>query len=202
MDKTCLLLKPHATTAESREHREQQIKDVFRPAISAAKLTVIGDEMGVEVEDITSALIQLTYEAKIIVVDANCYESAGAFTLSPYLYYLIGLSHSLGNNTILVAKSINHLPHSLNTSHTLTYARVGEFFDQFQEVVNTIISDEDKRPKNPVQEYLQERDYRKTEQDLAKAKAELSAKKAELEELTKQQADRKKSPNITFRRVQ
>src|SRR5213080_3412577 len=95
---SCLFLKPQVTTAEDRENQRRDIETFIKPAIKQAGLSVLNDQLdGVEVDDISDDLVQKVYEAHVLVIDANCYETAGLFRLSPYLYYFIAIGHSLGN---------------------------------------------------------------------------------------------------------
>lgn len=200
--KSCVLIKPHPSTSEGREQQERHIKNLIGPAIRQANLELVGDEAGCSTDDVTPVLIRQVYEADIVVVDANCYETGSVASFSPFLYYFIALRHTLGNQTILVSQTTDHLPHSLRKHHTLSYQpdESWQFYQQFMEVVQAIRSGEDQRPDNPIQEYLQELEYRAKEEELARTQRMLAAREAQLEALQKEKKIASQ-PKITFRPV-
>ncbi len=163
---TCVFLKPDATTPEGRERRNK-VERFIKAAIAQSGLTLLGEDNAKEeivVTDVSTKVIAPLYQADVVVVDANCYEDApgrGAFGLSPLLYYLVALSHSRGNQTILVAENVSHLPRSFVREHTIDYKKVDfdaieQFKDKFQEVVTEIINENNDKPDNPIQEYLRD----------------------------------------------
>lgn len=185
IDNQCLLLKPRVSTADGRERQESNIDNVIRLAIDQADLVVEG-EAGIEVVDITLELIQKIDEATVVVVDAQSYEQTGAFTLSPFLFYLLAIAHTLGNKTILVAPTTTHLPHSLLREHTLTYSgdNLRGFIRRFKEIVVEIQNKQNFRPDNPYQEFLREKlvkeeqaRARMAEEELRKLREEVAKQK-------------------------
>jgi hypothetical protein len=184
---------------------EQQrvFRNIVRPAVRQAQLTLFDETTeGVVVNDISPELIEQVHEADVVVADVSCYETSGAFSLSPLLCYFIALSHSLGNRTILVAHSTAHLPAHLQKHHTLTYSSENpvDFYDRFERVARGILAGEDNRPDNPIQEYRKEKD---TAEEIAQAKAQAAEKEAQLKRLRQQMAEGKQPspPKITFRQV-
>ncbi|HLN29239.1 MAG TPA: serine protease [Gemmataceae bacterium] len=213
---TCVLIKPEVTHAEGREQQREEIEGIILPAIKQAGLQLPDDyPEGVIVNEITTDLIQLVDEAGIVVIDANCYEKSGAFTLSPYLYYFMALAHTKGSSTILVCRSSEHLPPSFQKRpHTLNYSsKVFKFVTEFRNVVQRIQARTDFRPDNPVQEYIANRVLAA---ELQRARAELAATKkswnkfrnVELDNPAQKTPEQPKQPtrpppplDITFKRV-
>lgn len=193
--KNCLLIKPRVTSAESQIQQNNAITHVIKPAIDQAGLALLGDQDGLVLNDITEPLVQQVYEADLVVVDANRYEAADPTPLSPFLCYFIGLRHTMGSRTILVARAVDHLPFTLRLHHTLTYTleEIWQFYKQFKQVVATL---EDGRPDNPIQAYFKDLEYKANAEELTRVKIELEIKEAQLAAL-KQSRDKK----ITFRRV-
>ncbi len=157
----CLLIKPMPGDQQFRNQQEV-IQKVISPAIKEARLNPLGNPDGVFVTDISRELIRQICEADIVVVDANCYETTRPYTLSPFLYYCMAVSHSLGNRTILVVDttSTDHLPDSLRRHHMLRYSRQDalDFVERFKRVVEEIQTGQSDSPDNPIQEYLKEVD--------------------------------------------
>jgi hypothetical protein len=188
---SCLLIKPSVANLKREKQQEEDIETVIKPAILQAGLTLRGEYPdGLLIGDILAGLIPQVYEAEIVVVDANCYVPKSEFGLSPYLYYFLGLRHAKGNDTILVSRTDQHLPHSLQLRpHTLCYnptvpRSVMEFIQTFKTVVQRIQARAEERPDNPIQEYKEELARR---EELERAKAEKAEAEA-LAELLKQLA--------------
>ena len=198
----CLFIKPYTTLPEAMMQQQKEFRNIVKPAIEQAGLVLLElDQQGIVVKNISSELIKQIYETDIVVVDANCYETTGIYTLSPFLYYFIGLRHALGNRTILITRSTDHLAASLQRHHTLVYSpeEPPEFYEKFKKVVRAIQSGEDTSSDNPFQEYRLQKDLA---EQLARARAEANDKAAQLERLERERAEGSKlSPKITFRRV-
>lgn len=193
MSNLCVFLKPQVTTAEGRDRQRDDIETFIHPAIVEAGLVVIDNKIdGLEVSDVSDELIQKICQADVLIIDANCYETAGVFRLSPYLYYYMAFGHSCGNTTILATNTTAHLSHNLITYHTLTYSvkEFRRFIDKFKAAVEGIRQRQNSRPDNPIQVYREQEDHAKTRQRMA----EMEAEKA-------QQKQGKSSSRITFRRV-
>jgi hypothetical protein len=196
-----IFLKPLLEDGESFKQQTKDIKNYFRPAFGLVDLKLPDHELeGVAVctKEITPRLMERIFNANVIVVDANSYSD---ITALPWLYYCIGLGHSMQNHTVLVARSLDHLPASLRKQHSLSYdiSQPAEFFDLFVPIVKSILSGENNEPDNPIQEYL----YRqKLESQLQKLKIETQTKDAQIRELEQRgSADTKASAKITFRKV-
>lgn len=198
---TCLLLKPRPKQAQSIVDQMNAIKDFIKPAIEMAELELLvdgeDDKDGTFVEDITPGLVQLALGAWIVVVDANLYEES-AFSFAPYLCYFIGMRHSFGNRTFLVAKSVAHLPPQFQREHTLRYGNVNslQFVNSFKKLIGKLRLGAEEQPDNPIQEYLV---ARRTQDALAQAQTELERKTEAIEQ--KQEQILSQPPAITFRRV-
>jgi hypothetical protein len=159
MQTSYLFLKPETTRLEDWEKQEQDIKKIILPAIAYAELSAIDDQTeGFVVFGISDAMIQKTYKADILIIDANRYETSGTFQLSPYLYYYMAIGHSRGNATILLTNTAEHLPPNLVKYHTLTYsaAEAWAFVARFVNVVDEIRKQQNTQPDNPIQDYLKE----------------------------------------------
>lgn len=155
----CLLLMPYLADLVSQHQQQEDVRDVIQPAIEQSGLVLPRAHVnGLAVDDIREEWIPEVCEAEIVVVDANSY-GTGSCGLSPYLYYLLGMRHTRGNDTILVSRSESHLPFSLQRKpHTLTYnpskpRSVRDFTESFHDVVLKIQARADTRPDNPIQEY-------------------------------------------------
>jgi hypothetical protein len=192
MTTSCLFLKPQVATAEGREKQGLDIKNFIRPAIEQAGLSAIDNQMdGLEVSDISDDLIQKIYDADVLIMDANCYETSGIFQLSPYLYYYMALGHSRGNITILVTNTIAHLPYNLIKYHTLIYSStdIWKFINKFKAAIEEIRQGQhEDSPDNPIQNYLHQDALARARRQIA----ELQAEKAQ---------QKQGKPSITFRKV-
>ena len=189
-----VFLKPHVLTPQDRDSQRQAIDNVIKQAIRSAGLPIEGKEGdGLEVTNITEDLIQRVFESDLLIIDANNYKTT---TTLPYLYYLIALGHALGNSTILISQTTEHLPHSLIKHHTLTYSpeRVFEFIDKFREVVEEILQKRNNRPDNPIQIYWRDK---QVTQILHEQQAAIAEQDEEIKRLKSQQYQ----PPINFRKV-
>lgn len=191
-DATCVFLKPYVTEAVDKIKQQEDFDNFIKPAIERARLRLLGNaEKGLIVRDITPDLIGQIHRADVVLIDANAYPDSIPLTLSPFLSYLVGFSHSLGNKTILIASSKVHLPAALQKEHTLNYSsrETTVFWAAFERHCREILTREVTRPDNPIQEYL-EREQKQTE---------LEAKNREIANLRAQPPG--SSPKIAFRRV-
>ena len=202
MIKTCLFLKPPVTSADKQKQQEVAIEGYIKPAIAMAGLSMLDDQVdGLEVDDISYDLVKSVYTADLLIVDADCYETAGSFRLSPHLFYLIALGHSLGNHTILVTSTTAHLPNRLIEYHTLTYSSVfspdsvKRFTNNFKRIVEDLRKDPIGSPDNPIQGFL------KQQEDKAKLE-ELQKKQEELQRMiAAQKLSNQSQGSIIFRKV-
>src|SRR5262245_52507817 len=129
MTNTCLLIKPYLTDAADLGRQQKDIQDVIKPAIKLAALE-LKDEDGTIARELSPDLIKRVFDAEIVVVDANSYNTSGEFPTVPYL---LGVRHARGSQTILVLHRDVRLPYSLVTHHTITYLRESpaDFYNQF-----------------------------------------------------------------------
>jgi hypothetical protein len=172
------------------------------PAIKQAGLTLhSGESEGSQVNGITFDLIRQVAEADIVVIDANCYETHGAFTLSPYLFYLLALRHTLGNQTILVAAAFDRFPAILQRDHALTYVEnePAVFYEQFESTIRAIEAQTSGDTDNPIQDYLR----RKAEQEeQSRARQELQSQAAQVDKTRRETQGHREPPGrIEFRPV-
>lgn len=185
---TCLFLKPAVGTAEGREEQKEYIEMFIQPAFERAGLSVLDDDYGLAVSDITRNILEKIYNTDLMVIDANCYETYnGVSSLSPYLYYYIAVGHSRGNATILVANTLTHLPYDL-IANTLVYSSktIKPFISKFKAVVDEI-QQQPGKPNNSIQVYLNQaakdkelaRVRTEKEEEIAKVREELERERAE-----------------------
>jgi hypothetical protein len=201
--RSSLLIKPYVSSADGRERQQNDI-EIISAAIEQAGLTPLdGSATGHEVrEDITNELIEYIHKADVVVVDANCYEDSGTFRVSPLLAYLIGLSHSLGNRTMLVSRT-DHFPHSFLRNHILTYSSDGviDFIKRLRGVVEDIFDDEELKSDNPIQQYRKTDDLKS---QLAAAQAAAAAAQASVAQTASLKDELRKTgkqPRIVFHPV-
>jgi len=195
----CLYIKPDTTLAESRDRRDNKVEKLIKRAVKEAGLTLLNDG-GVIADRISGEVIKQILEADIVVMDTNSYESSDRF-LSPLLYYLMAFSHTLGNKTVLVSDSRDHLQGCLVHHHTLTYNKnmgmddFEKFSEEFCETVKKIQEGDD-RSDNPIQDYLSRLASKNTEDELRRLKVEsddISEKVARMEaELARQRDENQK----------
>lgn len=193
---SCILLKPQPSTADGIVKQQNDIQNLIEDAITGVGLKLLNPGGGQFVDnDIPRELINQIYDADVIVIDLNCYEPDSLFKFSPFLYYLMGVRHALGNRTIQVcAESTKpHLPAVLQMHHTLFYGSsvpaARQFAQRFAELVKQMAADGDlEKPGNPVQAYRQhkeqkalaaERDRLRAEQETLKEQVNIWKKKAE-----------------------
>ncbi len=193
MADSCLILAPRvANIKKNPEGFAQQGQDIkiFRQAVNQARLDPLGDQFVILVEDVSPDLVEKLYRVDFVLVDANRYESVRE-ELS--LLYLIAVSHSLGNHTILLTRSADHLPRGLTRHHILTYKdeEIVRFFDAFEATIEKIRGDEDRRPENPIQEFLIERERAEREADLEQ----------KIDDLERQLKNRERRKRINFRKT-
>jgi hypothetical protein len=157
--KSCLLIKPRVERAEGWKQQHEDVREVILPAIEAAGLTLPDyAPEGLLIDDLSRLTIQRVSESMIVVVDANSYEKDCPFTMSPFLYYFLGLRHARGNRTILVGRTLNHLPPNLQQGpHSLSYETRNTFNRALKDVVTQILALGDEQPDNPIQEYEKQR---------------------------------------------
>ncbi len=214
---TCIIIKPKPSLADDREKQRELIEDIIEDAIRQTDLQLKSPKGGILVEDdVSEELVRQILESDIIVIDANCYECYDkkeketdkprydVHKLSPFLYYFLGIRHTMGNKTILVSKSKVHLPATLQKHHTLFYDRtpikkVKHFTSRFQRIVKKIIEEGNEgEPDNPVQAIILHKLQKTQKHKLEKVQAELDA-------LKEREAEKAKRPSvsdkISFKRV-
>lgn len=199
----CLFIKPKIRVGDDFMQQQREFRVIVKPAIKQAGLTLFDPEHeGTAISEISSELVEKISEADIVIVDANRYEETG-LPLSPPLCYFIGLRHAFGNRTILIARASGHLPASFQKHHTLFYSHDDppEFYERFEKVAKSILSGENDKPDNPIQEHLKEK---RAAQESSRSKAESAEQAAQLARLLRQQAAPRSdgsTPKITFRPV-
>lgn len=215
---TCLFIKPKPSTPGGQITQQDDIRDYIDPAITNADLKIIGRRDGIFIEnDIPQQLIRQLYDADVVVIDANRYESETLYSLSPFLYYLMGVHHALNNRTILISASRTHLPATLQMHHTLFYERTVPGARQFAQNFGTLLEQikengDNGEPGNPVQFYRRHKEQLEHEQELARLRAEAQASKEAKEKLAeelrrekekKQAGERPSTPpqRIQFRKL-
>ncbi|MCW2247730.1 hypothetical protein M2352_003364 [Azospirillum fermentarium] len=151
---TCLVLRPPLPQSSDGELNYKSVTKALEIAIPQANLTPLDDTQigGEEVRDITESLVEMVHQADIVVADIGGYmlNSEELSQLLP-MYYLIGLSHAIGNKTILVARNRKNIPAILQGISFLL-ADGMDFINLFAGVVNRISSPQQKFT-NPVQKY-------------------------------------------------
>lgn len=176
--KTCLLLKPHVTDANDLVRQQSELKNI-NGALKRTGLQLLEGEAGIAIKELSESVIERIYEADVLVVDINSYNSSSQYL--PFLYYLIGWSHSRWDKTILVAHSIAHLPWSLRMYASCTLAHEGnvwDFVDKFERAVENIVSGSTRRANNPLQDFLQAMERAADQAEKARLKAEMAAREA------------------------
>ncbi len=198
MTTSCLFLKPEVKTPQDLVKQMQDINRYIKPAIAQNGLAPLDGQIdGLAVSGILDNLIQRIYQADVIIIDANCYETSGTYQFSHYLYYYMAISHLRGNITILVTDAQTHLPPTLVTHHTLTYSAEGiwSFLAQFKAAVEEILQMQGQgEPDNPIQAY---RTRTNRDEELAEARQKIARLEAEKEEKTREPQNK----SIVFRRV-
>lgn len=160
---TYTVLLPYASTPKGREDQNKEIKIVHAAMKEARLKPFVGNGVITfkDKKNVSSIEVEQVLESNVVVFDANCYETAEYYGLSPFLYYFLGVRHAMGNQTIIVTKTDHHLPASFQQHHTLIYEDEGDW-EQIEEykgrlvrVVQQILSGEDKKaPDNPIQNHI------------------------------------------------
>ncbi len=199
MGETCLILNPHLSKQEHDAAdilRQQDDVKAFQMAVKQADLA---DPQVVKVRDVSTELVQRIFEADFIVVDANSYGRP----LSPPISYFVATGHASRDRTLLLTRSIDHLPTGMR-HNVVVYEDGGvKLFDAFKELVEKLRGkDEASLGGNPIQEYLSKR-------AIADHRAELNQRSNELDEreekLNLMEVRRSREPKaasrISFRKI-
>lgn len=203
---TCLFLKPKLDTQDFQGLGQQSAdqSNVFETAFKLAELSPIVETVDENFEN----LIEQVWTAELVIFDVNAQSGNGALPLSPHLTYLMGLRHSIGNRTLLVARNNTPLPPALNQARILFYdsnAPQG-FFKRLQETVQKLRARGEttalELPDNPIQRFLQTVRARQDQQTRDELQREIERRDEELMRL-KQQNDQRNAPPrpIAFRPV-
>ncbi len=199
MGETCLILKPLLSkqehTAEDRLRQQEDVR-AFRRAVKQADL---GEPEVVGVNDVSTDLVQRIFEADFVVIDANFYGRP----LSPPISYFVATGHASRDRTLLLTRSIDHLPTGMRHNVVVYEDSGGRFFDDFEELVEKLRQKgESSLSRNPIQEYLDKRAIAEQKAQLAQKSNELDERERELSLMeVRRSRETMAASRISFRKV-